>query len=186
MARPKLLIVGDSFCHSQDPKSWTQMIPDYEVVVDSSCGISEYKIWQNLLAHKLGDFDKLILVHTSPYRLYINKNPFYIDSDTHRNADLIYQDIKNKPPGKFKDLVCSWFEQVVDLTHLENINQLIIKEIQSCCVDIPTVHLTFFEHSLSNLHTINNIWKQNSGNINHMNETGNLLVVDFLNSFLYQ
>jgi hypothetical protein len=48
------------------------MIPDYEVVVDRSCGIGEYKIWQNLLAHKLGDFDKLILVHTSPYRLYIN------------------------------------------------------------------------------------------------------------------
>ena len=60
------------------------------------------KIWQNLLAHKFQDFDKLILVHTSPYRLYINKNPFYINSDTHQNADLIYQDIKNKPLANLK------------------------------------------------------------------------------------
>lgn len=184
MAQSKLLIIGDSFCYNQEAYSWTKMINDYEVCIDSACGIGEYKIWRKVLNHDLKEYHKIIIVHTSPYRLHINQNPWYDEGSMHNQADLLYCDIKNKPSGIYKQLVCDWFEKVVELDHLENIHQLIVKEIQSLCQGKSALHMTFFEYQLPGVCSINNIWKQNPGSINHLDRTGNCKTLDFLLPFL--
>lgn len=178
------MIVGDSFCHNQTAHSWTQMIDQYEVFIDSGCGIGQYKIWRKILSHDLSQYTKVIIVHTSPYRLHINSNPWYMDSDTHQQADLLYQDAKNKPAGKFKTLVCDWFEQVVDLDYMQHIHALIVKEIQMICKNTSVMHMTFFDYELMGVQPINKIWKKHPGTINHLDHIGNLKTLEFLQPFL--
>ena len=185
MGHPSLLIAGDSFAASHDSHSWTNLIDHYHVTNISACGIGEYKIWQTLTAQDLSQFDKIIVVHTSAARLHIKQNPWYMNSQTHACADLLYADACAKPEGEFRTLVTQWFEQVVDLEYQDNIHAMLVEKIQQLCAKISTTHITFFDYHLPNVNNINMIWKQHSGSINHLSVQGNQKVFDYLKSFLY-
>ena len=107
--RLRLLIVGDSFSAAKNnEQSWTCQLGEFDVTNLSAAGCGEYRILLQLKSVTLSDFDLIIVVHTSPNRIYINYNPLHPESKTHYNCDLIYQDVLAQPVGKFRDnVVCN-------------------------------------------------------------------------------
>jgi hypothetical protein len=185
MEYPSLLIAGDSFVASHDSHSWTNLIQNYHVTNIGTCGIGEYKIWQALITQDITRFDKIIIAHTSAARLHIKQNPWYLNHQSHAHADLLYSDACAKPDSKFKTLVKSWFEQVVDLDYQDNIHAMIVEKIQHLCSVSRTKHITFFDYNLPNLNNINTIWTQYPGSINHLSIEGNQKVFEYIRPFLY-
>ena len=185
MEYPRLLVAGDSFAATPDPHSWVNLIHNYHVTNISTCGIGEYKIWQAITAQDLERFDKIIVTHTSAARLYIKQNPWYLDHPSHAHADLLYSDVCAKPNGKFKTLVKSWFEQVVDLDYQDNIHAMIVEKIQNQCARIKTKHITFFDYNLPDVQSMKTLWTQYPGTINHLSVEGNQKVFEYICPFLY-
>lgn len=174
----KLLIIGDSFSASMSDRSWTNRL-GHDTINMSTCGSCEYRIIKKLLESNLNEFDHVLMVHTSPYRIYFDKNPFYQNSETHQECDLIYADIKNKKNNVFVEHVTWWFENVFDLNQAEFLHTLLIEYSQKYLSSVPNTHITFFEKcSVEGVHDFSVIHKQCPGDINHLNEEGNSWVVD--------
>jgi len=176
----RLLIVGDSFAASKHVDSWTQQI-NYDTTVIGLPGASEYRLLDYLETQSL-DYDKIIVVHTSPNRIYIEQNPYYEFSDTHINCDLLYTDIKSKLPDEFAKNVCWWFKNVFSIDHASYIHKLMVERSQQLLPD--ALHITFFDMQYLGVENLYNIWKENTGDINHMNVRGNQLVASQVNKLL--
>ena len=93
-----LLIVGDSFAVDNDnTQSWQNKLKvDYNVVNTAQSGISEYKIYKQLVDQIEKQWNQIIIVHTSPYRVHTRKHPL------HAHGDLMYSDIEHHA-SKFKN-----------------------------------------------------------------------------------
>ena len=183
---PKVLIVGDSFA-TQEPKGWTwQLGKEFEITNLASAGSSQYRVLKNVLEIDLDHFDFVIVVHTSPNRIYVETNPYYKDSKTHPDCDLIYEDIRSKRPDIFAEHVTWWFEHVFDLEQAKYMHQLICEKIRCLLIGKYALHMTFFElEHIGNIEILHHIWKEHPGSINHLNETGNRLVAEFVRNKLY-
>lgn len=183
MSNNKLLIVGDSFSASADVNSWTQSISDFVVTNLSGHGSSEYRIFKKLKNADLTAYSHIIVVHTSPYRIYVEHNPMHQDSQTHKNCDLIYQDVRQADPTKFTKNVGWYFENIFDLEQADDMHYLLVQEIIKLTQAHNTLHLSFFEDQ-KNLPVINlhSIWKLHPGNINHLSKYGNTMVANFVKS----
>jgi hypothetical protein len=81
--------------------------------------------------------------HTSPYRIHVKDHPVHAGDVLHNNSDLIYKDIKehSKTNKKLSGLV-DYFENYVDLTYLELIHSLIVKEINILLKDCNVLHIS--------------------------------------------
>lgn len=151
----------------------------------SSCGSSQYRILKKLLECKLQKFDHVLLVHTSPYRIYIQHNPLHAHSETHQHCDLIYNDVKNKQGSDFVNHVCWWFENAVDLDQCELVHQLLVKYSSDYLQHVASTHITFFpDCGLPFVHDFSQIYREHPGSINHMDEHGNRLVANRLNAMI--
>ena len=179
MSQPQLLIVGDSFSAvKNNSESWTCQFNDFNIINLSAAGCSEYRIFTQLKTTDLSCYDRIIVVHTSPNRIYINQNPLHIHSKMHYNCDLIYQDVKAQPSGKFRDHVVWWFENVFDLAHAQDMHTLLMDQIIS---KTPTaVHLSFFELEHPAVYNLHHIWKKYPGEVNHLSNKGNQQVAEFV------
>lgn len=176
----RLLVVGDSFAASNHADSWTQQLNCNANVVGLA-GASEYRILQCLETQQL-DYDKIVVVHTSPNRIYVEQNPYYENSDTHVNCDLLYNDVKSRLPDEFAKNVCWWFKNIFSIEHASYIHKLMIERSQQLVPD--ALHLTFFDIHYDGVENWHNTWKANTGNINHMNVKGNKLVAARVNKLL--
>jgi hypothetical protein len=178
----RLLIIGDSFSASTSTEGWNNLIEHYQVENLSSCGSSEYRLIKILDQTNTDEFDKIIFVHTSPYRIYVKENPYYVNSNTHKKCDLLYADVKSYLPDEFAQHVSWWFEHVFDLDQAKFVHERLVDyAIQK----IPqSLHLTFFDYNHANVFNLHKIWKNNPGDINHMNTRGNQQVIDFVNQHL--
>jgi hypothetical protein len=171
---PRLLIVGDSFSADVGQQSWTKKLPGFAVTNLSTNGSSEYRIFKKLVNTDLKEFEYVIIVHTSPYRIYIEHNPLHLDSLTHQECDLLYQDIKSADLTKFTQNVAWYFENVFDLEQANIIHNLLIEKIVTLTTNHHALHLSFFKDEKNdNITNLSSIWKQHSGSINHMDEIGN-------------
>ncbi len=178
----RLLIIGDSFSASTAAEGWNNLIDHYQVDNLSTCGSSEYRLIKILDQTNTDKFDKIIFVHTSPYRIYVKENPYYVNSDTHKNCDLLYADIESYLPDEFAQHVSWWFEHVFDLDQANFIHK---RSIDYVIEKIPqALHLTFFDYNHDRVFNLHKVWKNNLGSINHMNKRGNQQVVDFVNQHL--
>ena len=67
---------------------------DFHVVnlSQASSECSEYKIYKQLASADLDQFDHIVISHTSPYRLPVDKHPVY-RTGFRKDADVIYSDI---------------------------------------------------------------------------------------------
>ena len=183
--RPQLLIVGDSFSAVKNNKqSWVCQLDEYDVTNLSMAGCSEYRIHLQLKTVNLADFDLVVVVHTSPNRIYIDQNPLHTDSETHYNCDLIYQDVRSQPTGEFRDHVVWWFENVFDLEYANTVHNLLINSIVDQTCDIPSLHISFFDNNHKSLYNLHSIWKKYPGDINHLNIKGNQQVSEFIRNKL--
>lgn len=181
----KVLIVGDSFA-SYNPQGWTcQLGKEFEVTNLASNGASQYRLWQTITAIDFDKFDFVIVVHTSPNRIYIEKNPYYQNSTTYSNCDLIYEDIRSRRPDSFAEHVTWWFENVFDLEQARQLHALMCEKIKILLFDKSALHMTFFElDHIDDIVILHQVWKNHPGTINHLNENGNRLVAEFVKNQL--
>jgi hypothetical protein len=132
-----MLICGDSFsanwtveCAGQ---GWPNLLAQhYQVTNLSQAGCSQYKIYLQILSvvDQLPKFDKIVVSHTSPYRLYTKNHPVHSNSPLHANSDILYQDVKyhSEFDKKLEPLV-SYFENYFDLDYAEFVHSLICEKI---------------------------------------------------------
>lgn len=177
----KLLIFGDSFSASHDSASWVDLLGDYDVTNLSMSGSSEYRLIKKLNDTEI-HADSVIFVHTSPNRIYVETNPYHANSDTHKYCDLIFQDVHAQLPDQFAQNVVWWFENIFDLEHAEFLHRLLIDySIQK----VPqALHLTFFDLEHPGVYNLHQLWQQNPGNVNHMDDRGNQLTAEFIRKHL--
>jgi hypothetical protein len=97
----RVLIIGDSFgadwsVKYRDYPGWPSLLARvYSVVNLAQAGISEYKIYKQLLSvTDLDSYEYVIVSHTSPYRVTTNSHPVHANDLLHNNADLIFNDIE--------------------------------------------------------------------------------------------
>ena len=172
----KLLIIGDSFAASDNAQSWVNLL-DHEVTNLSSCGSSQYRILKKLIEVRISDFDHVLLVHTSPYRIYIENNPLHFHTASHRHCDLIYSDVQAYRGVEFADHAIWWFENAVDLPQCELVHKLLVSHSEQLLQNTARTHISFFDGcNLPFVHNFSPFYHDHPGSINHMNDIGNLLV----------
>lgn len=186
----KILICGDSFAADWTKKykgiGWPNMLAqEYKVTNLAQAGCCEYKIYKQLISINLLKFDHIIISHTSPYRLYVNKHPLHHNDPLHKNSDIIYSDIKD-----YKELspIIDYYENYFDLEHAEFIHNLICNKIDDITKLYNVLHLTSFDwtnlYKFPNLISFENIFKKHPGCMNHYNDLGNKLVYNTLKMHL--
>jgi hypothetical protein len=181
MCRNKILLIGDSFSSSNHQDSWTKLLPNFDIVNLSSNGSSEYRIFKKLVKTDLTQFDYIVIVHTSPYRIYIDHNPLHVNSQTHQTCDLLYQDVKSAKATKFTQNVAWYFENIFNLDQADVIHDLLIEKIVKLTEAYQCLHLSFFEaEKNSNVVNLHSIWHEHPGSINHLDNNGNKKVAKFI------
>ena len=177
----RILIIGDSFA-AHHPQGWTcQLGNDHEVTNLASNGASQYRLFRTVTQTNLDGFDFVVVGHTSPNRIYVEKNPYYQQSQTHHNCDLIYEDMRSKLPDSFAGHVTWWFENVFDLEQAKHTHELLCDKIKALVAHKPVLHVSFFEIGyIADIKILHHIWNNHPGTINHLDETGNQLVAKFV------
>jgi hypothetical protein len=183
--KKKILLIGDSFSSNNTDNSWVSQIDNCTIDNLSSNGSSEYRIVKKLMSTCVSEYDFVIIVHTSPNRIYLTDNPLHTNSPTHSQCDLIYQDVKSADPTMFTNNVSWWFENIFDLEYARDIHKILIETSMLLLKDVPSLHLTFFDlDNILNLNNLHYIWKKYPGNINHLSSNGNIKVAEFINKQL--
>lgn len=176
----KILIAGDSFaapwpnCDS----SWTSLLAENNLVVNvAQAGVSEYKIYKQLLSQPLTEFDCVIVSHTSPSRVHTRKHPIH-NTGLHKNCDLIFTDIEAHSSWFNVSLrtAKNWFKYHYDDEYQSTVYKLVREEINRI---IPVRYL-----SIDNLNItddliiekehldLRNFWVNYKGEVNHYSAEG--------------
>jgi hypothetical protein len=188
----RLLICGDSFSADWTVKysvvGWPNMLTqDYDVINLSQAGCSEYKIYQQLTSVDLNLFDRIIIAHTSPYRIYVEHHPIHNQDPLHGNSDLIYADLvfhKDTHP-ELKSPI-DFFEKYFSLEYAEFTHRLICQEINNLVIDLPAIHMINFEgqYPFPNAIDFTLLFKTNRGTINHYDKKTNTIIYNKLKLLL--
>jgi hypothetical protein len=182
-----ILLCGDSFAADWNHRStqawWQQLSQHHDMVNVAQAGCSEYRILQQLRNQCLNDFDAVIICHTSPYRIYVQKNPLH-PSGTHANSDLIFSDVENSKNTEVREHLLYWFQHLLDLDHARDMYGMIRREIQDLVSGRPCLHLNFFEQTLSGDVSMHRFWRDHPGDINHMDPTGNRRVYQYIKELI--
>lgn len=191
MEKNGLLIVGDSFgtptesCHP----TWYEILGEnHDVINLSQSGVGQYKIHQQLVLTNLDRVNIVLIISTSPYRLHATTNPFYHNHLTHSSCDLLYNDIKSRMPDDTAEKIIWWFHNMVDLDYCRFIHNLIVEESMRYCLKKgkKILVLNFLDPDFKNSFCLDlyPTWKRHSGDINHLNHTGHLIVAEKIQHWL--
>lgn len=186
----KVLICGDSFASDwttvyKDSTGWPNLLSvDHSVTNLAQAGCGEYKILLQLLSTDLTQFDKIIVSHTSPYRLYVKHHPVHTNL-LHQHSDLIYADIKAHSKNNKELLsIVDYFEKYSDIEYMEFVHNLICREIDQLTKSFDVLHCTHFLwdrlYQFSYMKNFKEINDQHPGFVNHYSDTGNQLVYKHL------
>lgn len=171
MNKNKILIVGDSF--AADSAGWPSML-DYEFENRAQKGVGEYKIFKQL--NNLTDFKITIICHSSPWRIHTRKHPIHQTNPQRAQNDFLLSDVEyhSKTDKKMKDILY-YIENYVDFDYQEDIYNLLLKQMFSLK---NTIHVTFHhKKDTKNIpYNFSEIWKKFPGEINHLNQEGNLKI----------
>lgn len=178
--KKRLLICGDSFSADWTKKyegiGWVNMLEtDFDVTNISQAGVSEYKIYLQLKSQDLTKFDKILVSHTSAYRIPIQEHPIHKNDLLHDKCDIIFSDVSEHLHNSVMKTAYDFYSDIFYLDYFCFVNDLIYKEIYNL---VPTaVHITFFDSFYPNsVHKFENIFLDNKGVINHLDETGNNII----------
>lgn len=187
----KLLICGDSFAADWtvkcDGTGWVNMLcNDFEVTNIAQAGVSEYKIYKQLISQDLSKFDRIIISHTSFYRIPVKEHPLYLNNKLHKNCDLIYNDLVDKVDVPLIKVAVDFFENLYDLDYAIFIHNLILKEIDNLSDNL--LNITFFDYfgiyKLRNFHQFDDVFEKNKGVVNHMDDVGNMIIYNQIKKLL--
>lgn len=185
----KILLCGDSFAADwtkKHPKhqGWPNMLSKKVSLTNlARAGAAEYRILKQMQSIDLYQFDRIIVSHTSPYRIYVKQHPAYKHDEFYQHCDFLYADCAahNLP------IVTGWFENYFDLGHAIDIHHLIMHKINSLHDKILHIgHLDISAPPGFNFVNFNDIWKKFPGDMNHYNEIGNKKVYDRILSYITQ
>jgi len=180
----RILIFGDSFACS-NPRSWCEMLAsEHEVINYAQAGSSEYRIWQQWQQHNDRHWDHAVICHTSANRLYCAENFFHDITGIHKNSDLIYQDIKSRQGLPAADHVIWWFENVFDLDQARFMHCLLLEHWIRETAQSNVYHMTFFDSCLEKVDNLHHIWHQYPGDVNHLNDQGNVKTANLVKANL--
>jgi hypothetical protein len=185
-----MLICGDSFSVDwsveHTGQGWPTLLEQtYQVTNLSQAGCGEYKIYLQIVSvlDQLHDFDKIIISHTSPYRLYTKAHPIHSASKLHAHSDLLYQDIKHHSQSQKKLLpLVDYFENYFDLEYAEFTHGLICEKIQTLLEPYQhkTLHVSHIGwknlYQFKRMIQFENLFETHPGLINHYSDQGNQLV----------
>ena len=187
--KKKLLIAGDSFTADWTKKykdifGWVNMLEkDFEVTNIAEAGVSEYKIYKQLDNIDIFEFDKIIVSHTSAYRIPIEEHPIHKDDLLHYNCDIIYSDVKEHLENPVMKIADDFYGSIFYPDYFIFINKLIFNEIYKICPD--AIHMTFFDSFYDeHIYKFQNIFLKYKGNVNHLNKKGNEVMYDKINKIL--
>lgn len=183
----RLLICGDSFAADWSvryPKTgWVNLLEqNFKVTNIAQAGCSEYKILKQLQSVNLREYDKIIVSHTSPYRLYVDSHPVHSKDSIHKNSCLLYNDIIGHldTHPELKSLA-EYFELYFNLEYAEHMHNLLLKEIETLCPK-NTLHLSHVEwknlHNFETFLNFKDIFSKHRGVINHYTDEGNKIVYE--------
>ena len=183
----KILIAGDSFAADWKIKyngnGWVNMLSnDYEVTNIAQAGVSEYKIYQQLINHNTTNYDKIIISHTSAYRIPVVEHPIYSKDILHSNCDLIYTDIKEYEDNPKIKPIIDFYENYFHVDNAIFVHSLIVSEIKRLYP--KAINITFFDSFNKDMNQYENIFLNNKGVINHMNEKGNKIIYSKIKKIL--
>ena len=184
----KILICGDSFAADwskkyPECKGWaTQLAEKYSVVNLAQAGVSQYKIYKQVSSVEITNFDVVIVIHTSPYRIVTSKHPLYSNDILHKDSDLIFSDIEyhaKKFINKFNSplqTAYNFFIYHYDKEFQETTYNLYKEKVESL-ITIPKVIINNFED-----------WEtikiNHKGNCNHLNDEGNKILFNRINDII--
>ena len=184
-----LLILGDSFACDWKVNSMNMGWPillnnDFTITNLAQAGVSEYKIYKQLQSVDVNQFDFVIISHTSSYRIPIEKHPTYQKGDLHENCDLIFSDIESKrKTSKLLDTAYNFYKDLFWNEYFEFTSNLIYQKIQELTPD--AIHMTFFDEFYDDsVLKLESIFKSNRGDVNHLNEDGNIKVYNKILSII--
>ena len=183
----KIALFGDSFgVQKVDEQfnSWVTMLSQhFEIYNYSECGISQYKILKSIQRTNLSTYDKVLITHTSPGRVYVNVNPLHLVTRYHKNCDIIYSDIE-KNSDDFSKACQMYFKYIFDFDHAMDMHNLICKEIDFLLANKSTIHITHFDYDnlymFKDLINFYPLWLKNKGEVNHYNQAGNSQIFQVL------
>jgi hypothetical protein len=180
----KVMIFGDSFSSDRCPDSWIDLLAnEHEVVNHSSRGISEFRIYRNLLDNKkeIKTADAVIVFHTNPDRVYVpdwNRMPTR-HLPGHPMCDMVASDITEKwPPAEI------YYKNFYDQYFQETIYNLIVDDIRQQCKHTKLLEFSGFDLGSAQIHSIHQLRKQHAGNINHLDIIGNIDVFSLIRNRL--
>lgn len=169
----KFWIFGDSFAASTSANSWTHLLETYgNVTAFAQNGSSEHRIWKTYQQnkHRIGNTDTVVFCHTSTSRVYLKNNSSLLSRTlaSHPVCDLIFNDVFAKKENKFISIL----KTIWDDEYFEDTYNLLVEDLRR----VPnSVHISFFNPGI-----YNSIWQSHPGKTNHMDATGNLLVLQQL------
>ena len=178
----KLLIAGDSFAayYPQDTdQGWPRLLSKlYQVSNVAQAGVGEYKILKQITDVNVSEYDRLIIAHTSPYRVHTRTSIH--DTDLHKDCDLLISDIQARTftlNPKIKSAQ-GYFKHHFDSEYYLDIYKLIRKEIYNVTKSIPTLHIDHFDAALkfateNHCLDLTSVWSEFKGKINHYTPEGN-------------
>jgi hypothetical protein len=152
-----MIIIGDSFCHTQNEEwAWPNLLNADQV--HSYPGASEYRLWQK--AKKFIRYNDvaqindvpLIFVHTSPYRIHTDNNPFHND-DVYSNSDIVITDALAKDAHPDIEHLKWFVKHCFNKKYLINIHKLILVELLNAFPN--ALHISWFDQPFPDIIKIN-------------------------------
>lgn len=181
----KVLICGDSFAADWFSKyneypGWPNLLDQqYNVTNLAQAGCSEYKIFKQLQSQDLTQYQYIIVVHTSPFRIPVEVHPVHHNDVLHKNSDFLYLDIKKSNKASIQCII-DYYEKFHWQEHALFVHKCTLLEELKLLQDLPCLHLTMIPWDnlvdLDNFINLNSVFTQHQGLINHLTKKGNEIV----------
>jgi len=171
-----ILIAGDSFSAVYDNKTEWWHFGDCKNI--SQKGSSEFKILKSLQKKNLNNYEKIIVCHTSPYRIYTENN--IINNGDHARGCYLINDLLNKK-GDIRLTAELYIKYFFNEEYVLWCYYKVMEEINNLTKNHTTLHISFFD--VKNVLQLKHIYEQNKGNICWMSKEGNKLAHEQISNF---
>ena len=132
-------------------------------------------IYLQLKSQDLSKFDKILVSHTSAYRIPIQEHPIHKEDLIHNDCDIIFSDVSAHLDNPVMKTAYDFYSNIFYPEYFCFVNDLIYKEINNLVPNI--LHITFFDSFYPNsVLKFEEIFLDNKGMINHLNENGNNII----------
>jgi len=190
----KVLVAGDSFAvrknTNHDNTGWPQLLAqEYQITNVAQAGVSEYKIIKQLQSQTLDEFDALVVVHTSPFRVHVQTHALHTTSPTHQYCDLIYQDLLSSDSTQPQILAAlGYFQYIFDTEYYLDLYKMFLSTCNYMTKNHNVLHVSFFNNQIHTPFTefrcLHEVFNKHPGSVNHLSKIGNLSTYRIINTWL--